>query len=255
MKDWLDGVNHRPLTFEDTLPPLHPNACAVMHTNGGGADLYDYFNQHYARTHERICSHFQVYRDGHIDQFVRTSRVAFAAFDSNTFAWQIETEDDGNPDTPLTPAQIDALNWLVTQLGVPRVVASEAGHGVGWHCQYPQWNQSGHTCPGNVRIGQIKQKVIGYRPPVTPSFTERIVNELPTLTKGAGLLPKPPNVFVQRMQVLLGVAHHPVASGCDGRWGNDTDAAFRAFQRAFFGAGNVDGVCGPNSWAALLGVK
>lgn len=67
---------------------------------------------------------------------------------------------------------------------------------------------------------------------------------MPTLRKGAGLAPKPPNDHVKLVQKRVGATP-------DGRFGSGTEAAVKAFQRSH--GLTADGVVGPKTWAALYG--
>jgi len=66
---------------------------------------------------------------------------------------------------------------------------------------------------------------------------------LPTLKRGDGIKPKPPNPDVKLMQQKLGIHD-------DGEFGKDTDAALRAYQKSH--GLKVDGECGPKTWTSLL---
>jgi peptidoglycan hydrolase-like protein with peptidoglycan-binding domain len=74
--------------------------------------------------------------------------------------------------------------------------------------------------------------------PVAPSL-----RALPTLRRGDGIKPKPPNPDVKLMQQKLGIL-------ADGEFGGGTETALRAWQKAH--KLNVDGVCGPQTWTSLL---
>lgn len=78
---------------------------------------------------------------------------------------------------------------------------------------------------------------------------------LPTLRRGAGIKPQPPNEDVKLLQRKLGIA-------ADGQFGGGTEAALRAYQQKQVAAGragwttaDIDGVCGPRTWTALLEVR
>ena len=76
-------------------------------------------------------------------------------------------------------------------------------------------------------------------PTPTPTPTEK-----PTLRKGNT------GVYVTLMQTeLIQHGYSCGASGADGKFGNATELAVRAFQRAV--GLEPDGVCGPKTWAAL----
>lgn len=59
---------------------------------------------------------------------------------------------------------------------------------------------------------------------------------------------------VKAMQLLLiGYGHSCGSTGADGNFGGNTDSALRAFQKAK--GLTADGLCGPRSWAKLLGAS
>lgn len=80
-----------------------------------------------------------------------------------------------------------------------------------------------------------------------PSSTEfppaQSLRTLPTLHRGDGIKPKPPNPDVKLMQQKLGIL-------ADGEFGKETEKALRAYQTAH--KLEVDGVCGPQTWTSLL---
>ena len=152
----MPGANYRPMPYENELDPRRGPDTIILHTNGGGSALYGWFS----RPGNTICSHFQVFADGRIEQYVDTRFQAYAQWDANPFGISVETEDDGNPATPWTAAQVAAIQKIIRWAGVPALVAPAGGGGVGWHKQYTAWNQSGHDCPGDVRIAQLKNVVI-----------------------------------------------------------------------------------------------
>ena len=147
----------RPLNFSNKMPNRTPMKAVILHTNAGGKDVFDWFN----RPGNDIAAHFQIYVDGSCDQFIDTSKQAFAAFQSNVWAIQVETEDDGHPEKPWTIAQLDTIIALCKWARTGNVILKETpSNGVGWHCQYYSWNKDAHTCPGKVRIAQIKNVII-----------------------------------------------------------------------------------------------
>ena len=92
---WLESLaKKRPVNFAASMPAREQSKLCVLHTNGGPCDhgsLFSFFN----RAGNDICSHFQVAKDGAAEQYIATEHVAYAAFASNAYAVQIETEDDG----------------------------------------------------------------------------------------------------------------------------------------------------------------
>ncbi len=78
---------------------------------------------------------------------------------------------------------------------------------------------------------------------IEPTVAPTSPLSLPTLYKGIGAPPAPPNADVKLLQSKLGIT-------ADGWFGSGTDKAVRAFQ----GSKGLlqDGVVGPKTWAALF---
>lgn len=81
--------------------------------------------------------------------------------------------------------------------------------------------------------------------PAAPDITGRLLMKLPTLREGSSGVP------VRRLQALINVAGGRVA--VDGKFGPGTERELRAVQAHT--KVTADGIAGPNTWAALLGVK
>ncbi len=69
---------------------------------------------------------------------------------------------------------------------------------------------------------------------------------LPTLRKGDGIKPRPPNPDVRLLQQKLSIED-------DGQFGNWTEQAVREYQRRHGLA--VDGIVGPATWSSLFGAR
>jgi N-acetylmuramoyl-L-alanine amidase len=118
----------------------------------------------------QASAHFGVDQDGRIHQFgsVRGWK-AWAQEAGNPNWYSVECADNGNPDNPLTAAQITAVAQLLECLSAPgvgnfpiQVTNSTAGEGLGVHFMGGlAWG--GHTCPdeppGHVRSGQ-RQEIV-----------------------------------------------------------------------------------------------
>lgn len=153
-------ATHRLMPYANTLPKRAASKTLICHTNGGGTDkgsLYGWFS----RAGNDICSHFQVMKDGTIEQYVPIDRQAYAQFTGNAFGVSVETEDDSKPSTPWTAAQVASIVRLAKWLGCPAKLAPNGpAGGIGYHALYTDWNQSGHDCPGVVRAKQVISAVI-----------------------------------------------------------------------------------------------
>jgi peptidoglycan hydrolase-like protein with peptidoglycan-binding domain len=238
----LAGVHYEPLSFEGILPARDSHKAVVFHTNGGGSgnngDLKAWWESLYAQNREGICSHFQISKTGAIYQYVDTGRVAYAAYASNAFAVQVETEDDGNPATPWTEQQVAAAVNICKALEVPnKILANEPSDGVGWHSLYTDWNLSGHDCPGTVRMNQIKNEVL-------PELGKAVAHPYPYPGYPLVMNTSKVDPNVRLVQVALHIA-------ADGVFGPITLAAVKNFQAAHHLT--TDGIVGPQTWAALFG--
>ena len=154
----------RPVSFVKRLDQRELRRAVIIHTNGGGTDhgsLLRFWNNRFADTGERVGAHFQVMWDGTIEQYADTDRLLNHAFAGSNFAVGIETQDDNDPNRPWTKAQIDAILDICNWLDVPKQqLAEHGGHGIGWHRLHHSWNKHNHSCPGDVRLKQLKQSVI-----------------------------------------------------------------------------------------------
>jgi hypothetical protein len=112
-----------------------------------------------------IEAHFGVAMDGRVWQWRDTTRQADAQAGGNDYCISIETEDKGDPTRPWTPVQLVQLDLLCRWLGrvhsIPmRLVSSTAERGLGYHRQFDVWNPNLHSCPGDVRLGQLVHTLI-----------------------------------------------------------------------------------------------
>jgi hypothetical protein len=109
----------------------------------------------------QASTHFGIDQKGHIHQFgpIGKGWIAWAQVAGNLAWYSIEHADNGNPENPLTDAQITASAQLVEMLsafaGFPlQVTDSVSGRGYGTHVMGgAAWGS--HTCPGpGPRAGQ-----------------------------------------------------------------------------------------------------
>jgi len=165
----------RPLRFAGSMPARQQKHAVILHTNGGGAAVFDYFSR--PDNKDDIASHFQVFNDGRIEQYIGCDKVAYAAYASNGWAIQVETEDDGHPERPWTKAQLAAIIGICKWAGCPaKPLAESPSDGVGWHAQYHSWNLHSHSCPGAVRIAQIEHVIIpALKPQPKPTKVVKVV--------------------------------------------------------------------------------
>lgn len=158
---WSTYATKRPVNYTE-LHKRQPFKAAILHTNGGGSDngsLYGWWEQQ-AQAGQHIGAQFQVgYKV--CEQYVDTDLVVYHAYSASEWAVGIETEDDGNPQTPWNDFQIAHIVAILHELGVPPVLLGDKpGDGIGYHQQYADWNKDGHVCPGDVRAQQITTQII-----------------------------------------------------------------------------------------------
>lgn len=240
----------------------------IMHTMVGNlSGTIEVFN----RPSFQASAHFGVDQSGAIHQFgsVRGWK-AWAQAAGNPDWYSCEFADNGNPDNPLTQAQITAGAQLLECLSAPgvgnfplQVTNSTSGEGLGVHSMGGQaWG--GHTCPdsppAHVRSAQRPQIValaMAIRSGTAPAsdWQEALMNKLPTLKQGAA--DKSGQVyFVHRMQALLacvGRIKSIPSAACiipSGEFDAGTAAGLKAVQGSF--GLTQDGVCGPQTWGVLI---
>ena len=166
---FFDLAVKKPLPEAESQPRIEPRL-VIVHTMDGtllGTD-------NLFRTQSVFESHFGVGGptdgadlDGVIFQWMDTDRQADANRNANGFAVSIETSDGGDPDRPWSPKQLDALVRLIGALcdhyEIPRQICDRAeGSGLGWHVMFGApgpWTPVAKTCPGPVRIKQLKDTV------------------------------------------------------------------------------------------------
>jgi hypothetical protein len=110
-------------------------------------------------------AHFGVAMDGRVWQWRDTSIQADSQFDGNEYCISIETEDKHKPETRWTDIQfqrlVELITWIGEQHDIPfRMVKTTDEHGIGFHRQFPEWNKSNHSCPGDTRLAQLKDELI-----------------------------------------------------------------------------------------------
>lgn len=185
----------------------------VIHTMVGNLPgTIEVFN----RPSFQASAHFGVDQAGAIHQFgsVRGWK-AWAQAAGNPNWYSCEFADNGNPDNPLTPAQITAAAQLLECLSAPgvgnfplQVTNSTSGEGLGVHSMGGQaWG--GHTCPdlppAHVRSAQRPQIValaMAIRSGAAPEgWTAKMIADLPELSEGADDAHLP-HWWVHRAQLL-----------------------------------------------------
>jgi N-acetylmuramoyl-L-alanine amidase len=110
-------------------------------------------------------AHFGVAMDGRVWQWRDTSIQADSQFEGNEYCISIETEDNHRPETRWTDIQfqrlVELITWIGEQHDIPfLMVETTDAHGIGYHRQFPGWNKSNHSCPGDTRLDQLKNELI-----------------------------------------------------------------------------------------------
>lgn len=191
--------------------------------------------------------------DGAVWQWQATDRQADAQHSGNAYCTSVETSDGGDPFNPWSPAQVEALVelvvWWCRGTGHPaRISTSPTMAGIGWHAQHRAWAPDGRTCPGPVRIRQLREHVV-------PDAAAILSSTDPRPTRPAGV----PITLTRHLRYRPGAAmlHGPdveavqraIGARPDGWYGPDTKAAVLAYQRRM--RLGPDGVVGPATAAAL----
>jgi len=143
------------------LHPRLPFRAALLHTNGGGANLRGWWQQT-ADSGSHIGAQYQVMNDGRVICYVDPAYVVYHAYGASEWAFGIETEDDGENAHPWTDVQLNAIAAVLHFHGVPavRLGVASAGAGVGTHQDFHEWNYSYHDCVGAVRQAQVSDVLI-----------------------------------------------------------------------------------------------
>jgi hypothetical protein len=159
----------RPLPEATSQPPITPRV-VIYHTMVGGLPGTE---KHF-RDQTGIESHFGVGGptdgpdlDGTLWQWMDTDRQADANLNANDFAISIETSDGGDPNRPWSDRQLATLvrlgNWLADHYLIPRRQCPAWDRsGFGWHVMFGApgpWTPVAKTCPGPVRIRQLREIV------------------------------------------------------------------------------------------------
>lgn len=146
--------------------PLTPTTIIVHSNAGHSQDPGAYMDS------EGLSAHFQVASDGTVYQYVDTAQVAYANVEANGFAVSIETENSvGYPTSPTFDADtwsgpqraalLALMDWLCSTHNIARsLCTTESGGGIGWHEQFANWTTTGHHCPGDARVTQLRTDII-----------------------------------------------------------------------------------------------
>lgn len=157
-----------PFARQRLIPESHtqgritPRVVIFHQAVSSAASLYGYWTS----PGVELESHFYVYKDGSLDQYVDTEVRADANVEANGFAISVETWDNGGDDGEWTPEQLATLTrlagWACETHGIPAEVPDGPyGSGIGWHNLFPtQWAGGPRRCPGSKRAAQVRNHII-----------------------------------------------------------------------------------------------
>lgn len=192
---WMPGVIVRNIPPGSNDPGITPVG-VVLHVRGGkGPTLFNYFNG----PSGGIESHFYIRYDGTIEQYRDVNYEADAQSEGNSWVMNgkrvglVSIEHEGVCGEGFTPQQISAnqkvMIWLNHMFGAPlKKITWYHGTGVGYHCQFKEWNPNGHECPCKERIAQFDSIYV----PWFNKLEEIPPTDLPAL----GLVPSGEEMFL-----------------------------------------------------------
>jgi hypothetical protein len=192
--------------------------------------------------------------DGAIWQWQDLAHSADAQFDGNRYATSVETSDGGKTGVRWSDKQAASLIklgvwWCKTTGNPAKLVTSPTGRGLGYHAQFPQWNENHHNCPGPVRLKQFKGEII-------PEIGRRLAGTTPSTSTSSPawpgrLLRYPPLLKgddVRKWQAQMKKLGYTI--DVDGYFGPKSKAVCVKFQKAEHL--DADGIVGPKTWKAAF---
>ena len=180
---WFKCAEHEPISC-NTGGVLDPIG-AVLHQAQGYGSLFYWFNNPAAG----VSAHFWVAKNGKIEQYVDSARVAWHGVNLNSQYVGVETE--GYDTEPLTLDQIDAFGRIMAEgkavHGWPLVEANVAGEsGLGYHRMPGSGTNT--ECPSDLRLSARPQilAAAGGAPPEPPQPPEEDDCPMVIATNNAG---------------------------------------------------------------------
>lgn len=188
-------------------------------------------------------AHIGIGQDGRIHQFVPIGKgfETYHAFAANLTWYGIETEDNGNPHTPISDkalwAWAQCFEFLSDFAGFPCEVTDDCkGKGLAYHRMCKEWNLSSHSCPGATMTDMVR---VNQR--------AEIVKRAKQIRAGQGTPPPPPPDTPTRYIVkgggsLRGLAKQHSLHAEDIVWQTAVHAptGYGELQQAYFRGGNWD---------------
>lgn len=155
---WVPGLERHNIPPGINDPAVKPRII-VLHVMEGSIQSAD------RRFHdgEGIEAHIGIPKIGVPWQWRDTDYQADAQSAGNDYCISIETE--GFASEAMTISQVNWLckigQFLMQQYQIPaRIVAATSERGWGYHRQFESWNPNHHSCPGDIRIGQLQSIVV-----------------------------------------------------------------------------------------------
>ena len=234
----MPGAKYRPIPIASTRAMRRKGRGIVLHVAVSEApSLFGFFST------ASVDSHFYVAKDGTIEQYVDTDRVAYANAAGNSTLISVETQGgmtnaDGEPWTPQQVASLVRLvRWASETDGFPLQTMPDSratSKGVGWHklgvapwivSGGEKWSSSyGKICPGAAKIAQVPGIVAAARADSAPAPAgpppARTASLLPA---GATLNPGESLTAAAWRAVMQGDGNFVVYEGGTARWSSQTD--------------------------------
>jgi N-acetyl-anhydromuramyl-L-alanine amidase AmpD len=245
----FDCADWRPIAA-NTGGALRPIGLILHHAVADGS-LFNFFNSPAAQ----VSAHFWVAQDGTVEQYVDSEVVAWHGMALNAAYCGVETEgcSESPYAEPMTEAMVAALAVLYAEgalrHGWPNALAEATGQpGFGYHRM-----EVATGCPCDVRLARrpdvLARAFSGATPPAPGPLPPPGSAPAPPWP-GRYLAYRPPP-FMQGTDVATWqrqMAARGWALAADGVYGPASADVCRAFQREK--SLGVDGVVGPETWAA-----
>jgi hypothetical protein len=154
---WVPGCEKHEIKPGPNDPRISPRILVLHVIEGGILGAERRFRM------TGIEAHFGVPKSGRTVQWRDTDRQADAQAAGNGYCISFETE--GFATERLNSHQIFELvrigRILMTTYQIPaRIVTATDQRGWGYHRQFPEWNPNRHSCPGDLRLQQLRETII-----------------------------------------------------------------------------------------------
>jgi len=154
---WVPGCERHEIKPGPNDPRIRPRILVLHVIEGGILSAERRFRE------TGIEAHFGVPKSGRTVQWRDTDWQADAQAAGNGYCISFETE--GFATEWLNSYQISELvrigRALMTHYKIPaRIVNTTDERGWGYHRQFPGWNPNRHSCPGDLRLEQLRKVII-----------------------------------------------------------------------------------------------